>query len=177
MDNRDNILVSQIQNGNIGAFEDMFNIYYDELVNFAYKYLFDIEQSEDLVQNLFLYIWENRSRIKISKSLKGYLYTSVKNRSLNQLKKIKLYDNNDILSINAVLTTEDDITDTGIITDLIKEIVKSLPPRMSDIFIKKALKGYTVKEISDELNISQNTVKTQLQRARDKIRETLKKKI
>lgn len=90
MDVNDKYIILQVRNRNKDAFKFLFEAYYEDLVQFAEKMLFDIMSREDLVKDLFLYLWENAADIDIKISLRPYLYRSVKNRCLNRLKKVDI---------------------------------------------------------------------------------------
>ena len=88
------LLVSQIKARNRIAFEMMFNEYFLQLARFAEGMLFDSKLADDLVQDLFLNLWKNAENLTIDKSIKGYLYASIRNKCLNELKKLQIYDKN-----------------------------------------------------------------------------------
>ncbi len=173
-----NLIVSEIQKGNQKIFKAFFDKHYKDLVVYANSFLFDKDSSEDIVQDIFIYIWENASDLRIGVSFEGYIYTMTRNRCLNYLKSIKITDNLDVLAFNIHLITENTFDtvnedDKKIIHYQILKIVDSLPDKMQQIVKLKFLNDYKYSEIATELNISVNTVKTQLKRAKIKISETL----
>ncbi len=85
-----NLIIEEIQKGNRKVFQNFFNKNYKQFVSFGNNYLFDQQASEDIVQDLFIYVWENANTINITSSLNSYMHTSIKNRCLNYLKSIKL---------------------------------------------------------------------------------------
>lgn len=145
---------------------------------FANGYLFDQAASEDVVQETYIYLWENIDKINIETSVKAYLYTMVRNRCYNFLKSIKITDDAKYLDLNASLISNQNLElfseeDTDIVYNQILKIVDSLPIKMQEIFKLKFFSNYKYSEIADELGISVNTVKTQLKRAKSKINESL----
>ena len=171
-----NLILEEISKRNRKVFKAFFNKHYKDLVIYANGYLFDQHASEDLVQEVFIYIWENADSLNIKTSLKGYLYAMVRNRCLNYLKSLKITDNYDFLEFNISLITEhvfesvsDD--DKQIVYHQILKIVDSLPAKMQQIVKLKFLHQYKYAEIAEELGVSINTVKTQLKRAKSKITE------
>ncbi|WP_242131563.1 RNA polymerase sigma factor [Aestuariivivens marinum] len=171
-----NLILEQISKQNQQVFRTFFNKHYEELVRYANGYLFDKDSSEDIIQEVFIYIWENASELKIKASLKGYIYTMVRNRCLNYLKSIKITDDIEFLEFNINLITEHvfdsvDDEDKKIVYHQILKIVDSLPEKMQQIVRLKFLHNYKYKEIADEMGVSVNTVKTQLKRAKLKITE------
>ncbi len=173
----DKIIFNEIKKGNKLVYEALFSDYYAHLVRFADQYVLDRETSEDIVQDLYLYIWENAVRINIHTSIKAYLYQSLKNRCLNYLKSLKVKDEKNVIYVDALLNSKDEAAffDPEII-DQIKQSMDDLPPQMAKIIKLKHLDGMKQNEIAEQLNISVNSVKTQLKRARIKLRESLFKK-
>lgn len=171
-----NLILQEIRKQNHKVFKVFFDKHYKDLVLYANGYLFDQGSSEDIVQEVFIYIWENAQKLNIESSLKGYLYTMVRNRCYNFLKSIKITDNYEYLDFNISLITEhvfDSTTeeDKQIVYHQILKIVDTLPDKMQQIVKLKFLHNYKYAEIAAELNISVNTVKTQLKRAKLRITE------
>lgn len=171
-----NLILEEISKRNHRVFKNFFNKHYEEMVRYANGYLFDRDSSEDLVQEVFIYIWENAYKLKIESSLKGYVYTMVRNRCFNYLKSIKITDDFEFLEFNINLITEHvfdrvDDEDKKIVYHQILKIVDSLPEKMQQIVRLKFLHNYKYQDIANELGVSVNTVKTQLKRAKLKITE------
>ena len=173
----DKIIFNEIKNGNKVIYESLFNEYYESLVRFAEKFIFDQHASEDLVQELFIHIWEQASRLEINSSIKAYFYQALRNRCLNYLKNLKVKDKRNLLYIDALISVNDDteLFDPEII-DKIKSAIDELPPQMANVFKLQILEGLKQNEIAEELDISVNSVKTHLKRARKKLRELLLQK-
>ena len=173
-----NLILEEISKRNRKVFKTFFNKHYKELVVYANGYLFDKPASEDVVQEVYIYIWENAESINIKSSLKNYLYAMVRNKCLNYLKSIKITDSYDYLELNISLITEQVFDSTSdndkqIVYHQILKIVDTLPNRMQQIVKLKFLHNYKYYEIAEELGISINTVKTQLKRAKIKILEAV----
>lgn len=173
-----NLIIEEIKKGNRKVFKNFFNKNYEDLVIYANGYLFDVAASEDIVQEVFIYIWENAQKMNIESSLRGYIFTMVRNRCLNYLKSLKITDDYKTLDMNISMITEhvfDSTTEQNkkIVYHQILKIVDTLPDRMQKIVRLKFLHNYKYKEIADELGVSVNTVKTQLKRAKFKISELI----
>ena len=173
-----NLILDEISKRNRKVFKAFFNKHYKNLVIYANGYLFDKQASEDIVQDVYIYIWENSDSINIKSSLKNYLYAMVRNKCLNYLKSIKITDSYDYLELNISLITEQvfDSTldeDKQIVYHQILKIVDALPDKMQQIVKLKFLHHYKYLEIAEELGVSVNTVKTQLKRAKVKISEAI----
>lgn len=169
----DKLLIREIQKRNKEVFEALFHDYYPELIKFAEGFVFDSEICEDIVQNIFIYIWEQAEYLNITTSFKSYLYKAVRNRCLNHLRNLKIMDKHHLLYIEASLNdSKVDLEDVELIHK-IESAIEALPPKMGEIFRLKYLEEKTVREISSQLEISENTIKTQLLRAKGKLREAL----
>jgi RNA polymerase sigma-70 factor (ECF subfamily) len=173
-----NFILEEISKRNRKIFKVFFNKHYANLVNYANGYLFNKCASEDIVQEVYIYIWENAENLSIKSSLKNYLYAMVRNKCLNYLKSIKITDNYNYLELNISLITEQVLDSTSdddkqIVYHQVLKIVDSLPNKMQQIVKLKFLHQYKYAEIAEELGISINTVKTQLKRAKVKITEAV----
>ena len=170
------ILLNEIKKKNREVFETLFEQYYPILVKFAEGYLFDQQACEDIVQTFFISFWSNSETVDIKTSLKAYFFQSIKNLSLNRIRDLKIQDKHEIQYVESLVNIEpiDKLTDPEIF-GLIQEAIGSLPPQMAEIFRQKYFEGKKLKEIAEELNITDGTVKTQLFRARKTLRENLKK--
>ena len=170
----DRILFSEIKQRNRKVFEALFYEYYLTLVRFAENFVFDPAVCEDIVQALFLYFWENAPEMDIHLSLKAYFYQSVRNRCLNYLRDSQVEDKNKLLFIEASLACDDpDFYKDRDLSRNVEEAIASLPEQMRELFLLKYRDGKRTKEIAQQKGISENTVKTQLLRAKEKLRKKL----
>nr|WP_321408487.1 RNA polymerase sigma-70 factor [uncultured Carboxylicivirga sp.] len=155
----------KIKNDNRKEFDRMFDFYYHSLCAISFRYLNNRQAAEDVVVDCFVKIWENRASLNISSSLSNYLITIVKNLSVDFIRKesslfVDLEKATDSIS-------EDEknyIHDAGLLNDLYKAINK-LPEQRREILKLAAFDGKTYPQIAEELNISINTVKTQMSRS------------
>jgi RNA polymerase sigma-70 factor, ECF subfamily len=171
------VLINRLVLGDQTAFELLFRYYYPGLVTFASQIVLSQEDAEEIVQDFFLRLWAKRNDIRNSNSLKSYFFTSVKNSSLNFLKKEKISEK--IRSEFKYLTEHDQLynPDLFVVSELqtrIKEAFGKLPPRANEIFTLSRFKGFTNDEISEKLNISKRTVETQISNSLKILRTELK---
>lgn len=169
-------LVNQLKADDAVAFDELFELYGQKLYGFALKYLKSESEAEEMVQEVFVRLWENRKSLKSDYSFKSYLFTIALNqirkffnkrasalRFVRQLQEESLSDNHTVDSI-----------DYGSLLMRIDEIVDTFPERKKQIFLKSRKEGKTSKEIAAELNISAGTVDNQVSDALRMIREALK---
>ena len=169
-------LIQLLQSGNVAAFDSLFEVYSPKLFGFAMKYFKNETDSEELVQEVFIKVWENRFKLKTDLSFKSYLFTI----ALNQIRK---YFNKKASSLRYLesLQNDPDFTDNQAILDEdyelafqhIKLIIEQMPPRRREIFTKSKLEGKSSKIIAAELNISAGTVDNQVSEALRFIRSRL----
>jgi RNA polymerase sigma-70 factor (family 1) len=170
----DKILFNEIKNRNLKVYESLFSNYYPQLVKFAEGYLFDKQECEDIVQNLFVYFWENAEKINLGLSVKAYFFQSVKNRCINHLRDLHIRDRHNLLYLEGLSNLEDysELQDPQIIVQ-INAAIAQLPAQMAGIVKLKYLDGKKLIEIARINQITENTVKTQLLRAKGKLRKIL----
>jgi RNA polymerase sigma-70 factor (ECF subfamily) len=171
------VLIQRLINGDQTAFELLFRFYYPGLVTFASQIVLNQEDAEEIVQDFFLKLWAKRNDIRNSNSLKGYFFTSIKNSSLNFLKKEKISEK--IRSEFKYLTENDRLynPDLFVVSELqsrIKEAFGKLPPRANEIFKLSRFRGLSNDEIAEKLNISKRTVETQISNSLKILRVELK---
>ena len=161
-------LIRQLKNGDESAYEMLFREYYRVLVVFANKYLLDIEASKELVQDLFVHIFEKREKLDINSSLKSYLFRSVHNRSLNLINAEKIKNKYVEHVTNTSPKNMNNIDVEMNKTELEHAIYKAigeLPPKCRDIFKLNRFEGLTNSEIAEKLRLSKRTVETQISKA------------
>ena len=169
-------LFSQVKNGDLSSYEVIFKKYYKELHRFAFTYVRDGAVAEEMAQEVFLYIWEKRNKIEIQTTLKTYLYSAVKNKSLNYI-KLELPKQQSMADISEVmLSVSQSKIDEGEneqIKRYIQKAIDALPKKCRRIFLLSRNAGMTYDEIGEELELSKKTVENQMGIALKKLRESL----
>lgn len=168
-------VIKAIADGDRNIFEVLFHKYYSLLCDYALTYLEDIDEAEDTVQEVFVYLWNYRKSIIISTSLKSYLYSSVKHRALNILKHQAVVRRHSALLIEFLenLANEDYSEQELEQLEQVRKAFKKLPDQCRIVFVKSCLEGKKYKEIAEELHISVNTVKTHVLKAYHDIRANI----
>ncbi|TKG93567.1 RNA polymerase sigma-70 factor [Puteibacter caeruleilacunae] len=171
------LLLKHIADSNTKAFEQLFNSYYQILCVYCKHYFTDNQICENIVQDVFVRIWEKRTELEITTSLKVYLFSAVKNRCLNQLEHQRVrqdyFEKNNKLRQTDYSRSSDFYYEVGL-AEKIKDAIDSLPPRRREIFRLNREKGLKYKEIAEKLNISVKTVEVQMGQALKDLREKLK---
>jgi len=168
-------MIHGIRTGRENAYARLFNEYYRPLSVFASTYINDLESAKEIVQDLFVYLYENRKSLVITTSLKSYLFQSVRNRCLNYIKHLKVERKHHQQIAHDEQSTEDlhaKIAETEL-EYRIFQIVSKLPPKCQEVFQMRRVNGIKNKEIADLLHISIRTVETQISNALKVLREKL----
>jgi len=171
------ILIDRIRSGDQTAFELVFRYYYPGLVIFASQFTLDTSSAEEIVQDFFVRVWERRSGLLSSNSLKSYFFTSVRNRCFNFLKrkKVELEVIGELQALaNEHLLFDPDIYVASELQEKIRQAVDALPERCREIFVMSRFKGMKNDEIAENLNLSKRTVETQISNALAFLRRDLK---
>lgn len=168
------LFIKQLKSKDVKSFKKFFKKHYAELVRYANNFLFDVDQSKDIVQECFVYIWDNADSLNINSTVIGYLKTMVRNKCLNHLKSLKITENLDILEFNAAISSETTYNEpekeqTEIQFKELLIAIDDLPSEMAKVVKYKYFQNYKYQEIASKLDISINTVKTQLKRAKEKL--------
>lgn len=174
MDRTNQSLYEQISAGDIPAFEKLFEDHYLGLCLYAKKIVADVDQARDIVQDVFVTLYDTRHTITIKSSVKSYLYKAVRNASLNHLKQSDTRNaHHEYLRYR--LPEEDD-QDQMIRIELeekILEAIQGLPAKCRRIFEMNRFEGKKNKEIAEILGLSIRTVETQVSNALKILREHL----
>lgn len=166
-------LAKAISTGDQVAFKLFFERYYNPLLAYISTFTHQSLQAEDITQQAFVTLWDNREKIKPEHSLKNYLYTIAYNGYIDQYRKSK-YQNSilDHLKRRALadrLNERDDTADQRI--EKLRSIVDALPYRCQEILKLNKIQGLKYREIAEMLDISVKTVESQMRIAYQKIRE------
>jgi RNA polymerase sigma-70 factor, ECF subfamily len=180
----ENELFKHLKKGDVVAFERLFKTYYKNLCFFAENYVKEKAMAEEIVGNFFMTIWEKRKFIEIKGSVKSYFYSSVHNQCLKYLEHLKVmkkYEeyalsrlrNKELLAPTSNAYPLANLISQEIVQDIEKSI-DDLPEKCKEIFMLSRFEEMSYEEISARLDISINTVRTQMARAMQKLRENLK---
>jgi RNA polymerase sigma-70 factor (family 1) len=166
-------------------FEKIYLSYYSRMKRFAQEYVIREEDAENIVQDLFLDLWEQNIELLSHSNLFAYLFTSVKNRCIDFLRHKTIVQNtaqklqDDYtkalqIKFQSLEAFDEQLFSEPDIETIIQNAIESLPERCREIFILSKIEGKKQKEIARELNISVNTVENQMAIAYKKLKEILK---
>ena len=172
----DSSLFNKVKSGDLNSFEILFHRYYNQLANYCSKLVRDPVIAEEITQEIFIYLWEKKQAIEINTSLKSYLFSAIRNKSINYIKYElpKQQMQVDINESNLIFESKTQFThETDQLREKIKLAIDDLPLKCKEIFILSRYAGLTYQEIADEMDLSIKTVENQISIALKKLREKL----
>jgi RNA polymerase sigma-70 factor, ECF subfamily len=168
----------RIKSGDVSAFHELFEAFHPDLCRFALQYVKDEDIAKDIVQDFFVHFWIQRENLKINTSISSYLYSSIRNRSLNYLRNnrkfYKLDSGEDIPDNSNNFFEFTHGTGMDDLNKKISEAIDELPPKCQAVYKLSRTEKLSYKEIAEKLDISIKTVETQMGIAFKKLREKLK---
>jgi RNA polymerase sigma-70 factor (ECF subfamily) len=166
-----------LREGGITAFEMLFRTHYQPLCNYAYSFLQDRHDAEEVVQSTFLLFWEKRETLAIRATVKPYLYAMVRNACLNAIKHEKIKQRHADEETALAARSDDSVTQTVASNELelkITQAIEELPEQCRMVFKLSRFEELKYAEIATQLNISVKTVENHMGKALRMMREKLK---
>lgn len=176
--------MEQIRKGDKKAFESVFRLYSGQLFNYAREIVKDNYLAEEVIQEIFIKLWQNKERILIEQSLKSYLFRSTFHSCVNLIKHksvedkykafflhhISMSDTNEALSDDFPLS---DLLGSEL-SDIIAKAIEKLPDQCRQVFLMSRYGNLKHEAIARKLNLSINTVHTQISRALTRLKGELR---
>ncbi|NWJ51978.1 MAG: RNA polymerase sigma-70 factor [Bacteroidetes bacterium] len=171
------ILVEKLKGGDKSAFSSLFTAYYSDLVMFATTFLKDLDSSEEIVQDVFLKLWEDREIITVTTTLKSFLLKLIQNRCLDWLRHAKVIHSHHDSVLNSSPLLECD-TENYILRSEIEKIVKKaldkIPDEIAEPFKLNRYDGLKYREIAEKMQVSNRTVEVRIGKVLQILRDELK---
>lgn len=170
-------LISRLKGDDQKAFDEIFNHYYSRVYNLAFHFLHSKEEAQEIVQIVFIAIWEKRFKIDESKSFSAYLQSIARHTIFNQFKRAvyrQRFIDYTIKQTDAEETATDDSYQYKELQEVLENAISQLPPRRREIFYLSRSKGLSYKEIAIKLSISEATVNTQISKSIEYLRKKVK---
>ena len=184
MGDNDKKLIHGLKEERIDVFNEIFTEHYHSLCKYAFLFVKDELAAEEIVEECFFRLWQNRKNLKIKVSFKSYLLKAVHNISLNYLQHLKVIKNYKELQINIqdtkeILYGEFESSPLQVLQykefeNSLSSAIDSLPTQQKKIFTMNRFQGKKYREIADELEISITTVKSHMSSALQCLRDKLK---
>ena len=175
MKSKDVQILDKLKLGDSAAYKELFDLYYMPLSIYSLKHCDSFQLAEDIVQDLFVKLWDEKLYMKLDGAISPYLFKSVKNNTLQVVKKKAKYKFEEIEDqINKLMSEEK--VDLDSIEEEKKKLykeVEALPEKSKEVFKSIVLENMKYKEVAENLGISVNTVKTHYSRALKQLRNSL----
>lgn len=178
-------ILKKIKVGDLDVFHYLYTEYYAPLCICAKSYTRSSEIAEEIVQEVFLRLWEQRDKLNITESIRAYLYISVRNHSINHLKHIKVVKKfngqfsgmiADAEFYNSIsLETGESMVIADELNDCVDNAINSLPAQCRKIFVLSRKYGLKHQDIANILNITIHCVHKQISIALEKLKDALLK--
>ncbi|HQV54444.1 MAG TPA: RNA polymerase sigma-70 factor [Chitinophagaceae bacterium] len=166
-------LLSQLKKGSEGAFEELYNLYSTRLFGNLLKLVKSETEAKEILQDVFIKIWDNRQHIDTEKSFRSYLFKIAENKVYDLFRKISR-DKKRKEALLSIATSEYVHIEETILnkesTALLNKAIESLPPQRQQIFRLCKLEGKSYKEVSELLGISTSTISDHIVKATKSIR-------
>ena len=161
------ILIQALKSGNTDAYTFLVDAYHQKLCTYAFSLSHDHSNAEDIVQNVFVRVWQKRDKLKDDFSIQGFLYKLVYNEFIDLYRKEKsamALEKKYIEALDTVINDDDNSALERLIS-LVKDEIQNLPPKCKQTFLLSKQEGLTNIEIADYLNVSIKTVEAQITKA------------
>lgn len=180
--NKSKETIRLIKNKNITSFEELFRFYYPRMRRYAIHFLQDEEEANDLIQDVFLQLWDQREDLQEDKNIIAFLFTLLKNKCLNSLKKKvienkylqyqSLFETERLYALSFAQSTDFKSMESQLNLE-IESLIAQMPEKCGIVFRLKWIEGKKIKEIATLLDISTTMVDKHLSRGMEIAREKI----
>ena len=177
---KDNItyeLLTRLKNGDMLAFDRVYELYSHKLFSFVFKILKNEAEADDIVQEVFVKIWESRHNIEDYKLLNSYIFTIAYNNSIDLIRKrinnTKYLEH--LRNYSVIYTTPNSISELEFneLNTQTEKLIANLPDRQKQVYLLHREEGLTYPEIAKQLGISKNTVENHMVKALKYLRQNM----
>jgi len=172
----DEDLMFEIKAGNMKAFDQLYERYCKNLLGFSFSITKSREEAENIVQDVFLNLWQNREKIEKGTSVKYYIFTIAHNSTISAIRKKRKDERflEQLRNIQDFSSSPEELeAEYNDLDNELKKIIAELPDRQREIFLLHKVDGLKYQEIAEKLDISVNTIETHMSRALKAIRSKL----
>ena len=171
------LLLAELKHGNQAVFTLIFKKYYRDLVIFGLHFIHDKSVCEDMVQNIFCKLWQNRESLEITTSLRSFLIRSIRNNCLDELRHRKVIREHEASETHEFVLMNLDTEQYVLYSDLqdhLDRAIGLLPQDCREAFRMHRIEGLKYREIAKKLNVSERTVEVRIGRSIGLLRTQLK---
>jgi RNA polymerase sigma-70 factor (family 1) len=177
---KDNItqeLLIRLKNGDMLAFDRVYELYSHKLFSFVFRILKNDDEAEDIVQEVFVKIWESRDKLTDYKLLNSYIFTIAYNNSIDLIRK-RIHNSKYLEHLkksSVIYETPSIISEVEFneLSSWVEKLIENLPERQKEVYLLHREKGLTYPEIAEQLGISKNTVENHMAKALKYLRQNI----
>lgn len=167
-------LFESFKEGDEAAFTYFYDKYFRRITSFSVQFIYDPEEAENLAQEAFLYLWQNRETVESINGIQSFLYTYAKSKCLNMIRHNKVKDKfkNEVLNqkereldIEILNSVQFDTLELTELERLIQESISDLPPKTREVFVKKRFENKKNAEIAEEMQVTLKAVEAHMTKA------------
>lgn len=166
-------LLKRMKEGDEKSFDILFDAHWEELYRYCRSVIEDANDAEDIVQDLFCELWENRARLAVQITLRAYLFGALRKKILKRFRDNGIHQKHlDILNTTLLANRNESPLASLIASDLLQNLfghLQALPVKERQVYIMNQIDGYSIKEISERFSTSEQTVRNQLNNAARKL--------
>lgn len=173
-----NLLIFRIKEGDVQAFNSLFDLYWEKLYSIAWARVNDSEVAQDIVQELFIKLWQRRESLLINGSVDAYLQSAVKFSIISHFRtksKEDLQLQDAAIRMKIIQDTVGDLSDYLLLEELIAETVATMPALLQNVYLMRS-ESKSIKEIATELGIAEQTVKNYTSEVLRRLRLVIKER-
>lgn len=177
---KDNItyeLLTRLKNGDMLAFDRVYELYSHKLFSFVFKILKNEAEADDIVQEVFVKIWESRDTLEDYKLLNSYIFTIAYNNSIDLIRKrinntkyLEHLKNSSSIYVTPNIISQIEFNELNIKAE---KLISNLPERQRQVYLLHREEGLTYPEIAEKLGISKNTVENHMVKALKYLRQNM----
>jgi len=172
----DEELMHEIKADNMFAFDFLYKKYCKRVYKFGYSILKSTEESESLIQDVFLKLWENRHKVEKNSSVKSYIFTITYNSAISIIRK-KARESEFVEYLKSLQVINEEPVNIELeyieLKNKLDLVIEALPLRQKEVYLLHRIEGLKYSEIAERLNISVKTIENHMARALTTIREKL----
>lgn len=173
------VLLERLKSGDEQAFAQIYNTYSPSLINYA-SALLSLEEARDIIHDLFVYLWEERADIEITSSLGAFFFAAIRYRMIDRIRHaqvLRKYEKNVISSSTEQVSDIGPRLEAKELKNIMENHVNELSPRVREVYKMSRDENLTIREISQRLGRSEQTIKNQLSTAIAQLRVLIDKSV
>lgn len=172
-----NELLTRLKKGDVLAFDLVYELYSHKLFSFVFRILKNEAEADDIVQEVFVKIWESRHKLEDYKLLNSYIFTIAYNNSIDLIRKrinnakyLEHLKNSAVINVTPNVISQIEFNELNIQSE---KLIENLPTRQKQVYLLHREEGLTYPEIAERLGISKNTVENHMVKALKYLRENM----